>query len=252
MRLRVVTFDCWDTLLFEREPGATWARRVELLAEAARRQGTPADLETARRALERAWERHWRLWHEGVASGAPEMAAWALAALTETGGAPPPGAAAAQALGRAFGEMQLEADVRALEGAPETLERLARAGIRRALVCDTGFSPGATVRRLLAREGLLDLLEVTVFSDEAGVPKPDPRVFRRALEPLGLAERPQESVHVGDLRRTDVAGGRGFGMGTVRIRARHDDTSDLPEADRVADSHAHLLDLLPALGWDER
>ena len=250
MRLRAVTFDCWDTLLFEREPGETWARRVELLAEAAGRQGAPGDLEAARKALDRAWERHWRLWHEGVSSGAAEMAAWALDALAQSSGAPPPGSAAARALGGAFGEMQLEADVQALEGAVATLERLVRAGVRRALVCDTGFSPGATVRRLLAREGLLDLLEVTVFSDEAGVPKPDARVFRRALEPFGLAGQPGETVHVGDLRRTDVAGGRGFGMGTVRIRARHDDTSDLPEADRVADSHAHLLDLLPAFGRD--
>ena len=49
---------------------------------------------------------------------------------------------------------------------------------------------------------------------------------------------------MGDLRRTDVAGARALSMGTVRIRASHDDTSDLPEADAVADSHAHLCEIL--------
>jgi FMN phosphatase YigB (HAD superfamily) len=67
-------------------------------------------------------------------------------------------------------------------------------------------------------------------------------MFEAALRPLGVA--PEEAVHVGDLRPTDVAGGRGFGMGTVRLRAVHDDVSAHPEADAVADSHAQLLELL--------
>jgi hypothetical protein len=41
-----------------------------------------------------------------------------------------------------------------------------------------------------------------------------------------------------------VAGARSLGMGAVRLRARHDDVSDLPEADAVADDHAHLRALL--------
>ena len=110
------------------------------------------------------------------------------------------------------------------------------------LVCDTGFTPGRSVRRLLESAGLLELLEVQVFSDEVGVPKPDPRTFLAALEPLGVA--PQKALHVGDLRRTDVAGAREFGMGTVRIAAHHDDKSELPEADAVAESYAEVRKLL--------
>ena len=49
---------------------------------------------------------------------------------------------------------------------------------------------------------------------------------------------------MGDLRRTDVAGARALGMTSVRIRARHDDVTDLPEADHVVQSHAELLALL--------
>jgi hypothetical protein len=104
------------------------------------------------------------------------------------------------------------------------------------------FSPGRVVRRLLDRAGLLALLEVQAFSDEVGVPKPERRIFERALAGLGSA--PGAALHVGDLRRTDVAGARELGMRTVRIRHHHDDCSDHPEADHVADTHAALRDLL--------
>lgn len=239
-----VTFDCWSTLLYEPEPAASYGRRVEIVTRAARAWGLGADAEAARRSLDRAWQRHWALWHEGVASGAREMAAWAVEVLLEERGGRRPEAEQLTDLTAELAEAALGAEVRALDGALETLERLAAAGVRRALICDTGFSPGRVVRRLLDRAGLLPHLEATVFSDEAGVPKPDTRVFRTALDALGFGERADEAVHVGDLRRTDVAGARAAGLRTVRIRDHHDDRSELPDADHVADSHVHLLEIL--------
>jgi putative hydrolase of the HAD superfamily len=206
------------------------------VAEAAAAAGCAAPEERARAALEGAWRRHVELWQQGVASGAPEIAGWALAELGVAG------SAAAAELAQVLAGAASSAEVLALEGARETLERLAARGVRRALVCDTGMSPGRVVRQLLARAELLELLEVCVFSDEAGVPKPHPRVFHAALAPLGA--EPARAVHVGDLRRTDVAGARGVGMRAIRIRWHHDDLSAHPEADAVADSHAHLRELL--------
>lgn len=238
--LVAISFDCWNTLLYERDPGATYARRVERLASTAGQLGVEVDLLRARRALDRAWERHWALWHEEVASGASEMASWALSILL---GEPAPGEES-EDLGRAISEEALASDVPALAGAPEALEALAGRGLRCALVCDTGLSSGGVVRRLLDRQGLLEHLEVTVFSDEVGVPKPNSQVFEAALAPLGLSDRPSLALHVGDLLRTDVSGARSAGMGTVRIRERHDDRGDLPEADHVIDRHGELLALL--------
>ena len=232
MRIRAVTFDCWSTLLYEPDPTESHARRVAAVAVHA----GVAEAE-ARQALDAAWGRQMELWTAGVASGAAEMAAWTL---TQLGRAASP--VHAGELARALAEASLDAAVLPLEGAQRTLEALSGAGVRRALICDTGFSPGRVVRRLLDRAGLLGLLEVHVFSDEAGVPKPHPRVFQQALAPLAVA--PGEALHVGDLRRTDVAGARGAGLGSVRIRQHHDDRSEHPEADHVADSHAELLDWL--------
>ncbi|MFQ5514921.1 MAG: HAD family hydrolase [Myxococcota bacterium] len=235
-RLCAVTFDCWNTLLYEEAPDAAQRAREQLLAQRLGELGVECSPEQARQALHAAWRRHWEEWKRGVATGSGEMAHWALVAFGIHDGA------VAEALGHAFAEVALGQEVRALTGAGETLETLARRGIRRGLICDTGFSPARVVRELLARSGLLELLEVQIFSDEAGVPKPDARVFRAALEPLGV--QAEEALHVGDLRRTDIAGARAVGMGSIRIRSRFDDASALPDADAVADSHAHLLELL--------
>lgn len=233
---RVVTFDCWSTLIYEVDPGRVRTTRVSALRQAASSLGPEVTLEQAEQALNSAWKRHWIDWRDGVSSGSEEIARWALDELGR------PDAATAQALAKQFAEGQLEQEILPLEGARETLEVLATQGIRRALICDTGFSPGIIVRRLLEEAKLLELLEVLIFSDEAGVPKPNPHVFRLALDSL---ESPaQDAVHVGDIRRTDVAGARGMGMGSVRIRWHNDDTSDHPEADVVAGSHAELRDVL--------
>jgi FMN phosphatase YigB (HAD superfamily) len=234
--LGAVTFDCWQTLLLDRQLDAARALRVEALVETAATRGVELSPEAGLAAIRAAHARHVELWSRGVGSGSAEMASWALASLGVED------AALAAGLGRRFEDAGLAGDVVALPGAGETLEALAARGVRLALVCDTGFSGGRIVRQFLARVGLLGHLEVQVFSDEVGVPKPHPRMFEAALRPLAVA--PAESVHVGDLRPTDVAGGRAYGMGTVRLRAAHDDLSDHPEADAVADSHAHLLELL--------
>jgi putative hydrolase of the HAD superfamily len=234
--LRAVTFDCWQTLLADRNLHAARELRVTALVEAAAGRGVEVAPDAALAAIRAAHGRHVELWSRGIGSGSPEMAGWALAAFGIED------AALAGALGRRFEDAGLAGDVEALPGAGETLVALARRGVRLALVCDTGFSGGRIVRQFLARVGLRDALETLVFSDEIGVPKPHRRMFEAALGPLAVD--PADAVHVGDLRPTDVAGGRAFGMGTVRIRATHDDVSDHPEADAVADSHAELLELL--------
>jgi len=238
-RLEAVTFDCWNTLLRERDFRVARAVRAAALVEVARSAGAALSDEDAATALARAFDRHVELWERGVASGAPEIAQWALDAVGVGG------ADAARLLAPRLEEASLGGGSEALPGAGDVLERLRSLGVRTALVCDTGLSPGRVVRELLARAGLLSLLEVQVFSNEIGVPKPHPRVFEAALRPLGV--RAGRAVHVGDLRRTDVQGGRGYGMGTVRIRAVFDDGAPFPDADAVIDAHDELADALEAI-----
>jgi len=232
-----VLFDCWNTLIYEDDWHLAHALRVTCLRAAAEEAGRPVSPEEATRAFDLAWERHMELWRRGEATGAPEVACWSLEALGLREPHP-----TLEHLVATFQEASHSSAVRALDGARETLEALGREGIPCALVCDTGLTPGRVVRKHLDRLGLLDGLAVQVFSDEVGVPKPDPLTFRTALDAVGVA--PERALHVGDLRRTDVAGARSLVMRSVRIRARYDDTSALPDADFVIDSHAALRALL--------
>jgi putative hydrolase of the HAD superfamily len=150
-----------------------------------------------------------------------------------------------ESIGKLTQEFELastETGVDAVDGARETLAALREANIRLGLVCDTGFTPGSVVRTLLDDNGLLEYLEVLCFSDEVGVPKPGAEIFNKALAELGV--HPPEAVHVGDLKRTDIAGAHDFGMKAVRFRGVHDDKSDAPEARVVIDRHEEMLELL--------
>ncbi|MBK6438138.1 MAG: HAD hydrolase-like protein [Candidatus Microthrix sp.] len=72
--------------------------------------------------------------------------------------------------------------------------------------------------------------------------KPDPRIFTHALEGLGV--EPVEAAHVGDLRRTDVAGALGMGITSVRYRHWRDDVTEAPEAEVLLDDHTNLPGIL--------
>ena len=237
VRPAAVTFDCWNTLLYEQDWETAHALRVGELQLAAIAAGRNVSQPDARIAFDSAWERHMRLWGAGEVSGASEVALWGLAELGLR--APQP---ALDDLIAMFEEASHSSRVLALDAARSLLEALVAASIPCALVCDTGLTPGRVVRQHLDAHGLLKHLAVQVFSDEVGVPKPDPRTFRAALDGLGVA--PEQSLHVGDLRRTDVAGARALGMLSVRLGARHDDTSALPEADYVVASLTELASLL--------
>lgn len=63
--------------------------------------------------------------------------------------------------------------------------------------------------------GLAPLFEVMVDSHRVGTEKPDPAIFRAALEALGA--RPETTVFVGDSLRRDREGARRMGMGFIWI-----------------------------------
>jgi FMN phosphatase YigB (HAD superfamily) len=132
--------------------------------------------------------------------------------------------------------------------APEvgaTLERLAGDGVALGIVCDAGFTGGAILRAFLADQRLLQYFGGWGFSDEVGAYKPAPEIFAAALGALGA--EPAEAVHIGDLRRTDIAGGRAFGMRTIRYRGLADDPEPGPEADFVIDDHRELPALVASI-----
>ena len=229
--IRAVTYDCWGTLLKDRD----WEGAIEKRVGALRRF-LDIDVDEATALVEESWNKHDEAWKQVETFGPGRMAAYCL----ESRGIFDDDAISQ--LTREFEEASLESGVQAVEGARETLQELRSAGIGRALVCDTGFTPGRVVRNLLEDAGLLEHLDVLCFSDEVGVPKPGNEIFAKALAGLGV--RPPEAIHVGDLKRTDIAGAHDIGMHAARFKGVHDDRSDFAEAEICIDRHEQLLEVI--------
>jgi len=138
----------------------------------------------------------------------------------------------------------LEAPAAPLPGAAEALLAVAER-YPVALICDTGFSSGRALRRLLARDGLLGCFRHLTFSDELGTTKPSARNFELTLDALGVL--PAEAVHVGDLVETDIVGAKGAGMWAVLYWGEGREYADTAPADAVIRRHDELHGLLVRL-----
>lgn len=123
-----------------------------------------------------------------------------------------------------------------LPGTGRALTDLVRSGIRVAVVSNSD----GTVERMLAGRGICSVdgrsgarVDLILDSAVVGVAKPDPAIFIRALECLGVAAR--RAVHVGDMRFADVVGAGAAGVTVLHI----DPYADCPDPD----GHHHVRDL---------
>lgn len=109
--------------------------------------------------------------------------------------------------------LQLEV-VEGISCFPEVLEglRRLRAGGAELVLVTNGTV--AQQREKLRRTGLDALLDRVVISEAAGVKKPDPRIFARAVEGF---EESRETWIVGDHPSADIEGGRAAGFATAWV-----------------------------------
>lgn len=97
------------------------------------------------------------------------------------------------------------------DGTAEALESLREAGYRLAVISNAD----GRIEALLQSRGLRDHFEFVIDSEVVGVEKPDPRIFRAAVERMGV--EPHECLYVGDLYPVDVVGARGAGLQAVLL-----------------------------------
>ena len=160
--------------------------------------------------LERAHAAHLETLHRDVLAGRATIDAARrerFRRLLLDGGVEPDDdsvAAAAEAYRRAYIEAR-----RAVEGAAALLDAV-RARARVAIVSNNLHREQAAKIRACGLEPLIDLL---VVSEEAGVAKPDPAIFRLTLDRLGCGA--DETVMVGDSWAADVEGARAAGIRPV-------------------------------------
>lgn len=125
------------------------------------------------------------------------------------------------------------------------LEALRDRGLKTGLVSNT-MDPRWLLLRDLDEQGLAERLDVVVFSSDIGVRKPQPEIFRRALDDLGVtAER---ALFVGDRLVADVRGARDVGMRTVQAMwYRAEESEDGTEPDFRAFTQFDVLNVVRRL-----
>ncbi|WP_045743055.1 HAD family hydrolase [Actinoplanes rectilineatus] len=129
-------------------------------------------------------------------------------------------------------------------GIPDVLEFLAGADIPMAVVSNT--LAGAAHRDFLDKAGLSRYFGIQVYSDEAGVRKPNPQMIWNATDFLGVS--PANCWFVGDSRRRDILCARRADAGhAVLMRSARTDAEDpaaWPAPDlEVTDGHTLLTAL---------
>ncbi len=130
----------------------------------------------------------------------------------------------------------------ALAGAVEWVHRLHAGGWKQAIASS---APRANVEVMVAAIGVADLMNAIVSAEDVTRGKPDPEVFLRAAERLGVP--PDRCVVVEDAA-AGVEAGRRAGMKTIGVNARAPLAADLyveSLADLPADAFETLLRLSP-------
>ncbi len=235
VRPKAVTFDYWNTLVAD-GAAALRDKRIEAWAGVLEGAGFATERERLGLAFDASWQKFQQAWKAGEQYRHVESV---LDILAELGYDVPP-----DVRGELLATYDIPSDVdlRLTDGVVDALETLKAAGLRIGIICDVGMTPSTALRGFLQRQGALALFDHWSFSDDVGFYKPAREIFEHAL--AGLEADAGEAAHIGDLKRTDVAGALAMGMTALRYTGMFDDDSDGPEAHHVVDDHRKVPSLL--------
>jgi putative hydrolase of the HAD superfamily len=93
----------------------------------------------------------------------------------------------------------------------ESLTRLKQMGLRLGII--SNFAP--TLQAVLESKGIAHFFELVIVSTEVGLEKPDPAIFKLAIQRCGLA--PEDLLYIGDHEINDIWAPRQVGIEAVQI-----------------------------------
>jgi putative hydrolase of the HAD superfamily len=209
-----VTFDLWNTLISNvpQDAHKYRERRVRNLMGVLRRNGREVDPGLLSEAYRKGFERCSQTWDGNLDLSTEEQLRIMFGFLDDQGLQSLP-QELMPGLVEAYVSPLLEEPPVLIDDAREILAHAESRGYKVGLICNTGTTPGRTIRVLLERLEMMDYFRVTTFSNELGIRKPDPRIFLHTLRQL--KSRPENSAHVGDLIDVDVLGAKNVGMISV-------------------------------------
>jgi len=125
-----------------------------------------------------------------------------------------------------------------------TLEYLRRAGYRLGMISNA--SDNDDVQTLVDNAGVRDYFDFILVSAAVGVRKPNPKIFRQALDHWGVP--PTRAAMVGDMLGADILGAKHAGLFSIWITRRADGPANHAHLDTIhPDAQIAALDEIPGL-----
>ena len=209
-----VTFDLWNTLIsnIPQDYSKYRQRRVNNLIGVLRQNGREVDSGLLTEAYRKGFEKCTQTWEKNLDLSTEEQLRIMFGFLDDQG-LQPFLQKLMPSLVEAYVSPILKEPPVLIDGAREILAHARSRGYKVGLICNTGTTPGRTIRVLLERLEMIDHFHFTTFSNELKIRKPDPRIFLHTLRQL--KSKPENSAHVGDLIDVDVLGAKNVGMISV-------------------------------------
>lgn len=214
--LDTVTFDLWNTLLSNKPQDYQKYRfrRVEKLMGVLQQNGIEVKSDHLTDAYHKGFEKCKETWEKNLDLSTEDQLKIMFDFLKDEKLKSIPQSLMSH-LVKTYVSPILEDPPDIIDGAKEILISVKKKRYKVGLICNTGTTPGETIRVLLEQLGMIEYFDVTAFSNELKIRKPDPRIFLRTLS--RLKSQPQSSVHVGDLIDADVWGAKNVGMVSVHF-----------------------------------
>jgi putative hydrolase of the HAD superfamily len=100
------------------------------------------------------------------------------------------------------------------------------------LLSNTGFIKGITLRKVLAELKIEQYFDFQLYSDEAGMSKPNPAFFELMLQNIKRVNHPKQInlnsiIHIGDNPVTDIEGANTAGIKSLLINSNNQDITSL-------------------------
>ena len=218
MHLKAVTFDVWETLLFESY--GTGEKRTQArctnLSRTLNKFGlniSPAQIssaldETTSQLLE-IWDDDRDVTHLDQLRFLVRFASNGEAELrTEW----------VQELSAAYISPLYELPPYINPGASKCLKWLKTQEVQVGLICNTGLTPGFSLRKFLSERHIAGFFNVMIFSDETRIRKPNSEIFLLTARQLGA--KPSEIIHIGDNLKADIWGAKNAGFKALRLKCQ--------------------------------